>query len=165
MAFVLLLAVAISSQDGYGQTARPARAVARRGSKPKRKRKMKTTNTQPQTTPRPARTLPPGLWGGAHVSLDVTPDGARLEFDCAHGTISEPITLAADNTFAVSGVYVPERGGPVRVDEAPVNRQARYTGRVEGETMTLTVTRTDQQQAVGTYTLGLGQSPKVFKCR
>src|SRR5664280_1463436 len=55
----------------------------------------------------------PDVWGGNHVSLEITPQGATLEFDCAHGNISEPIKANAKGEFAARGTYTPERGGPI----------------------------------------------------
>ena len=161
-AFALLLGVA-GEQGGLGRALPRARAGAQSGSKykrtPKRKRKMnKSANAQHTGK------LPTGLWGGDHISLQVTADGARLEFDCAHGSIAQAITLDADNAFDVPGSFTPEHGGPVRSDEKPRDQSARYTGRVEGRTMTLTITLADKQDA-GTYTLVQGQSPDLFKCK
>src|SRR5437016_8340462 len=34
-----------------------------------------------------------GTWGGEHVILDVSKNGAVLEFDCAHGQIDQPLIL------------------------------------------------------------------------
>ena len=108
--------------------------------------------------------LPAGAWGGEHVNLDATTTGARLDFDCAQGTIDQAITLDAHNTFNVSGTYTQEHGGPIRIDEKPNRHPARYTGRLEGQTLTLTITLTDDQHQVGTYTLTRGQSARLFRC-
>jgi len=34
-----------------------------------------------------------GVWGGQHIRAEVTDSGADIEFDCAHGTIDQPIVL------------------------------------------------------------------------
>ena len=41
---------------------------------------------------------------------------------------------------------------------------ARYTGRVDGKTLTLTVTLADTGRVVGTFTLTRGSSGRLFKC-
>ena len=45
------------------------------------------------TSPTPIVAL--GSWGGSHVSMEVTSEGARLEYDCAVGVIDEP-TIGID---------------------------------------------------------------------
>src|SRR5829696_3878561 len=55
-----------------------------------------------------------GTWGGAHVQMDVSGEGARLEFDCAHGATDGPLALGNDGRFDLKGYFVVERGGPVR---------------------------------------------------
>ena len=42
---------------------------------------------------------------------------------------------------------------------------AVYKGRIEGDTMTLTVTESDTKETVGTFTLVYGQQPHLMKCR
>jgi len=105
-----------------------------------------------------------GDWGGQHLGLVASLNGATLEYDCATGTIATPIRPNAMGRFSVSGEHYPGHGGPVRVDEELVRRPARYDGVVRGTTMDLTVTLTDSNTVVGTFTLVYGQSPFVFKC-
>src|SRR5260370_38443665 len=57
--------------------------------------------------------LPVGLWGGEHISMEVTAQGATIEYDCAHATISQRITLDCRGRFDVSGMQIQEQGGPV----------------------------------------------------
>jgi hypothetical protein len=164
---VMLLATTVGWQTSLlGQTAQADQSVAQSKSKARKapKHKRKVTKTVSGQTHRP-NSLPTGTWGGQHISLDVTSDGARLEFDCANGQINQPVMLDGNNAFDVAGVYVQERGGPVRIDEQPNGQPARYSGRVEGQTLTLTITLTDNKQTIGTYTLGHGQNPRIFKCR
>jgi hypothetical protein len=40
--------------------------------------------------------ITPGVWGGDHVHLDVNSNSAKIEFDCAHGTIEGPFTVDAN---------------------------------------------------------------------
>lgn len=106
-----------------------------------------------------------GVWGGEHIRVQVTESGASIEYDCAHGTMDQPLTLDSQGRFEVKGTHVREHGGPVRRDEKPNSRPARYTGRVEGQTMMLTVTLTDAQDSAETYTLTQGDEGHLFKCR
>jgi hypothetical protein len=106
-----------------------------------------------------------GVWGGEHIRLQVTESGSSIEYDCAHGMMEQPLVLDAQGRFEVKGKHVRERGGPVRRDDKPDSHPARYTGSVEGKTMTLTVTLTDAPDATDTYTLIQGDQGRLFKCR
>jgi len=116
-------------------------------------------------TPAPdSQRIRTGTWGGQHVRLEVTEDGARLEFDCAHGTIEQRIELDSNGRFEVQGTHTRERGGPARSGETPDRHPARYTGRVEGKVMTLVVTLTDTKETVGTFSLTFGERPELHRC-
>jgi hypothetical protein len=115
------------------------------------------------TTTAPDAVVVSGTWGGDHALLEVTDTTASIEFDCAHGTLSVPLTLNR-GAFDVTGDYVQEHGGPIRSDETVDRQAARYTGTVSGSTMTMLVTLTATGQDRGTYTLTRGASGRVFKC-
>ena len=106
-----------------------------------------------------------GTWGGAHVQMDVGGDGARLEFDCAHGATDGPLALGNDGRFDLAGYFVVERGGPVHKNREEKRLPARYSGRVEGKTMTLDVTLTEAGEHIGTFTLTLGQAGRLTRCQ
>ncbi|HEX4441645.1 MAG TPA: hypothetical protein VH854_16340 [Thermoanaerobaculia bacterium] len=115
----------------------------------------------PNPSPSSGRRLDPGNWGGVHVGLEVTASGARLEFDCAHGTIDGPIVLDADGSFEARGTQTREGPGPTRQgqdDSAP----GTYSGSVKGDQLTLRVTAGGQD--AGTFTLTRGRVPRLFKC-
>lgn len=105
-----------------------------------------------------------GEWGGEHLGLVASLEGAELEFDCATGRTSEAITPDAAGRFSVAGFHFPGHGGPIRQDEEPVRIPARFDGTVRGDFMTISVTLTDWATTLGPYTLLRGASPRVFKC-
>ena len=105
-----------------------------------------------------------GSWGGDHLLMQVDAVGASLEYDCASGTINEPIRPDAMGRFDVLGVHTPGQGGPVRQGEVGPSYAARYVGRVEGRRMTLTVSLVDTTAVVGTFDLEQGRSGSVWKC-
>ena len=105
-----------------------------------------------------------GVWGGPHMRMQVNDDGGTVEYDCAHGTLAQPLVLDAQGRFSVTGTHTRE-GGPIRVNAAPAGQPARYTGSVQGRTMTLTATLTDKEQPVGTFTLTQGSEGRLWKCR
>src|SRR6266850_6226891 len=101
-----------------------------------------------------------GMWGGQHIRLEVSSSGASIEYDCAHGTIDQPLTLDSKGYFDVRGTHVTERGGPIREGERSDASAARYTGRIQGKTMTITVMLTDSKEIAGTFTLGYGKTSR-----
>jgi hypothetical protein len=105
-----------------------------------------------------------GTWGGQHVRMEVTASSATLEYDCANGTITGPLTIDRRGRFNWRGTHTREHGGPIRADEKSNTRPARYTGSTDGKKITLTVTLTDTNETVGTYALVRGQQGRVFKC-
>jgi hypothetical protein len=105
-----------------------------------------------------------GVWSGEHARLEVAAGGATIEYDCGRGTIDEPLVLDAQGRFAARGRHVPEHGGPERRDE-PAPPAARYTGRVSGDHMTLTVAIDGQKDPLGPFTLTHGADVALMKCR
>jgi len=112
-----------------------------------------------------ASSVATGAWGGQHITLEVSEKGAEVELDCAHGEVTQPITLDGHGDFDVAGTFSPEHGGPVRRDENTEPASARYLGHVEGDTMRLTVTVGKEKEKVGDFTLTRGARPNITKCR
>jgi hypothetical protein len=108
--------------------------------------------------------LPRGLWGGQHISIDVSGKGATVEYDCAHATIDRAIILDRNGRFNVSGTHFQERGGPVR-QGGQSGFSVTFSGEVKGKTMTLTVQNTSTKEDLGTFTVVRGAQPKLFKCK
>jgi hypothetical protein len=81
-----------------------------------------------------------GKWGGTHVEMQVTPQGATLEFDCAEGTISEPLLLDASGKFQAKGTFLPQHGGPTTKDDASRNVEVVYSGTMKGDTLEIEFT-------------------------
>jgi hypothetical protein len=109
--------------------------------------------------------LPAGVWGGEHIRMDVTEDGANLEFDCASSTIDEPIVLDRSGNFDVKGKYSAQHGGPIRRDEETNSPAAHYVGHVKDGEMTLTITIADKKEAIGSFNLTRGSEGRLMKCR
>jgi hypothetical protein len=112
-----------------------------------------------------APTLADGRWGGEHVVVEVSRAGAKIQFDCAHGGIAGAISLERDGRFDAGGDYVAEHGGPIRVGESETHRSVRYTGRVQGRTMSLTVELGGDHGSLGPFALGLGNEGRIVRCR
>ena len=108
--------------------------------------------------------VPSGEWGGDHVGLTVTEQGARAEFDCAFGEINQPLLIDAYGRFDVPGSYAVERG-PER-DGGPQRRPARFAGQMNGDSLMFKVSLTESSESLGSFTVVRGRAPNgVRKCR
>ena len=95
--------------------------------------------------------------------MEISEEGAKIEYDCAHGTIDEPIRLDGEGRFEVRGNHVKEGAGPVHPEDLK-GQPASYTGRVIDNTMTLTVRLVGSDQTIGTFTLVRDRLPRIRKC-
>lgn len=109
--------------------------------------------------------LSAGVWGGEHISLQVTTEGITVEYDCAHGKIPGGIFVNRQGHFVVVGTHVEEHGGPVGATESPNSYPVQFSGKVSGKRMKLTVKRSDTKKLIGTFTLIAGQEASLVKCR
>jgi len=105
-----------------------------------------------------------GRWGGLGIAIEVTASGATIELDCAHGTIDEPLLLDADGRFELPGKFVRERPGPVREDEEEKGESVRYSGRLEGDALTLRIQAPSAPRQMPPLTAILGRTPRLRKC-
>lgn len=120
-------------------------------------------------TPAPPREVPAGAWGGTGIALTVEESGAKVEFDCAHGRISGRLTLDAEGRFDLPGTVARERPGPVHMGpngepEEEKAAPARYSGRLEGDVLRMTVRVEGAQADTRPLELRLGQPPRLRKC-
>ena len=98
-----------------------------------------------------------GVWGGLHLNIEVSESGATLDYDCAHGTITERIVPDREGKFSVKGFHVRERPGPTREGEDTEGQPATYSGSINNQTMTLTVKLSRTNEDIGTFTLTQGK--------
>jgi hypothetical protein len=106
-------------------------------------------------------------WGGRDISMEMTPQGATVQFDCASGVVLEPIKANTKGEFVAHGTYTPEHGGPVTLANPPRDLPATYKGSIEGDTMQLQVVLADKykDQAPDPFTLTRGKTGRVVRCR
>ncbi|HMG71433.1 MAG TPA: hypothetical protein VK544_09995 [Gemmatimonadaceae bacterium] len=101
-----------------------------------------------------------GTWGGDNAGMIVTGTDVHVHIGCTLGDATGPIRPDANGLFEVPATY--------NVDAYPVNRgithPAIFTGRIVGETMTLTVTLTDTARVLGPVTLTFGKEPMMGPC-
>ena len=134
-------------------------AICRHGQRANAMQSHSTTSSRPEVIQ-----IEKGTWGGKHIGLEITDNGATIEFDCAHGTVDQRIEGDSNGVLDLRGTYVRESPGPARQRDREDSHPARYTGRVEGKSMTITITLTDTGETVGTFKSTQGALPKVFKC-
>jgi hypothetical protein len=89
----------------------------------------------------PANAVPNGVWGGEHIRMEVNDSGAGIEFDCARGSISQPLVLDDKGRFKVPGVYMAQTPAPVAADGGlPASgTKATYAGTLSGSDLRLEV--------------------------
>jgi hypothetical protein len=107
---------------------------------------------------------PNETWGGEHVRLVTKPGGGELEFDCAHGDLTEDLKPDAQGNFDIAGTFARE-GGPTRSDDKSNGRAVRYVGRITQNSMTLQITFKDSNETSETFTLTRGSEGRLRKCR
>src|SRR5690348_17257851 len=91
-----------------------------------------------------------GVWGGPHAGLQLQGGLADVQFDCASGTIDDPVYPGADGTFSVKGTYRTGAPGPIKVGQFFKSQDAVYSGEIRPgaakgspQVMTLNVTLED----------------------
>ncbi|MEK7829763.1 MAG: hypothetical protein AAB401_01680 [Acidobacteriota bacterium] len=109
--------------------------------------------------------VPIGLWGGKRAGLEVTKNGGSIEFDCAHLTFEGKLRPDRQGRFSVTGTYVEEHPGPVRQSDNASSYSVLLIGQIKGEKMKLSIKRSDNKKAIGTYSLTRGQEAFIVKCR
>jgi hypothetical protein len=111
-----------------------------------------------------------GIWGGPHIGLSFQGGLADVQFDCASGTIDDPVYPAPDGSFSAKGTYRTGTPGPIKVGQFFKSQGAIFSGRSPKvaakngpRTMTLNVALEDGT-ALGPFTLSEGTPPQLTRC-
>ncbi len=112
----------------------------------------------------PTAVDPEGNWGGEGLLVQVTAQGATLEFDCATGTIDVPFVWASDGSFRLTGTFTLGTGGPVMEGHEPEPQPAVYSGQVTGDRMRIGGTFGDDDTPIGPHTVRKGQNELLRRC-
>jgi hypothetical protein len=101
-----------------------------------------------------------GTWGGENAGLIVNGNDVHVHIGCTLGDAVGPIVTDANGRFEFSGTY--------NVDAYPVSRgithPATFSGQIDGQAMTLTVSLTDTARVLGPVNLVYGKEPKMGPC-
>ncbi len=113
----------------------------------------------------PAKAVPNGVWGGEHIRMEVNDTGADIEFDCAKGSISQPLALDDKGRFKVQGIYIAGTPAPVAVDGSVTASgiKATYAGTLSGSSLQLEVFIKGQNPP-RTFDLVQGDQGHLAKC-
>jgi hypothetical protein len=101
-----------------------------------------------------------GDWGGDRTLLTISAAGATLRQDCAEGRFG-PVRLDPRGAFATDGAYHAHGPGPQSGD-AMEKDQARYEGKVAGDTLRLVIRPWGAPPQ--TLTLIRGHGQKLIRC-
>jgi hypothetical protein len=111
-----------------------------------------------------------GIWGGPHAAVEFQGGLADVAFDCASGTIDDPLYPAADGSFSAKGTYRTGAPGPIKVGEFFKSQPAVFSGQVTKggaknarRVMVLHVTLEDGT-TLGPFTLAEGAPPQLTRC-
>lgn len=106
-----------------------------------------------------------GQWGGERTLLMLTPQGGRIEQDCASGQILGPVRPDAGGHFSVAGRFAEHGPGPQTEPEVPgdvAGQPVRFEGRVVGNRIELVIHQANAQPRL--LTLVAGQAVKLIRC-
>ena len=109
-------------------------------------------------------TLALGTWGGKNAGLIVEDTLAHVHVGCTYGNFSGPRQLDNAGLFDVAGEYL-LRAYPIAVGPT---QPARFTGTVQGNKLTMTVTVNDTTEkktvVLGPVTVTFKETPHLGPC-
>jgi hypothetical protein len=101
-----------------------------------------------------------GMWGGSNAGLLADDTSAHIHIGCTYGDVHQPIVLDANRRFDVPGEH--------NITAYPVDRgilhPARYTGSLDGRTMTLRVMLSDTAVTLGPVSVTYEKEPNMGPC-
>ena len=104
-----------------------------------------------------------GVWGGEHAGIAFQGGLADVRFDCAAGSIDEPVYPAKDGSFTARGTFRAGSSGPVKVGQIFRSQPATYSGKVQKHVMTLNIELEDGT-STGPFTLTESAPPQLTRC-
>src|SRR3982751_4521780 len=104
-----------------------------------------------------------GVWGGQHAGIAFQGGLAEVKFDCAAGSIDEPVYPAKDGGFTARGTFRAGSPGPVKVGQIFRSQPATYSGKVQKHVMTLSIELEDGT-STGPFILNESAPPQLTRC-
>ncbi len=108
--------------------------------------------------------IPLGTWGGDSAGVIVSDSAMHVHVACTYGDVSGRVPVGVDGSFSATGSYL-LRAYPVTVGPT---MPAVFAGRLNGATLTMTVTVQDtvQHQTVvrGPVVVKYGATPNLGPC-
>jgi hypothetical protein len=101
-----------------------------------------------------------GTWGGENAALMADDTSAHIHIGCTYGNIHQQLILDASGRFDLPG----EQNITAHPVDRGIEHPARFSGRVSGGMMTLTVTLTDTTVTLGPVNLVFGKEPQMGPC-
>ena len=110
------------------------------------------------------RSLPTGIWGGSGVLLTVGKKMVTIEYACSSGEINGPLKISSSGKFDAVGVHIQPRPGPLRANDKPNRKPARFEGKISGKSMSLKVTLIENTEVIGDFELTKDVVPRIRRC-
>jgi hypothetical protein len=107
--------------------------------------------------PFPPGAIVRGMFGGNNAGLMADDTSAHLHISCTYGDVHQPIVLDLNSRFDVPG----EQNITAHPVDLGILHPARFTGSIDGRTMTLTVTLTDTTVTLGPVVLTFNKQPNM----
>ena len=101
-----------------------------------------------------------GTWGANNAGLLADDTSAHLHIGCTYGDVHQPIVLDINSRFDVAG----EHNITAHPVDLGILHPARFTGSIDGRTMTLTVTLTDTAVTLGPVEMTFEKEPGLVNC-
>lgn len=101
-----------------------------------------------------------GTWGGENAALMADDTSAHVHIGCTYGNIHQLIVPDAEGRFDVPG----EQDITAHPVDRGILHPARFSGRITGASMTLTITLTDTTVTLGPVQLSYGKEPRMGVC-
>ena len=110
--------------------------------------------------PFPPGAMVRGTFGGNNAGLIADDTSAHVHIGCTYGDVHQPIVLDLSSRFDLPG----EQNITAYPVSAGIFHPARFTGSIDGRTMTLTVTLTDTAVTLGPVVMTLDKEPNMGPC-
>jgi len=103
-----------------------------------------------------------GNWGTNKMTISISLKRIKINYECAHGEINEPLVLDKNGTFNVVGTHIQESGKDLGKGE--VSEPVRYQGEFKNNELKISVTNVNTGELIISTTLQKNPNKHVLKC-